>query len=185
MRRWSALCFVLLLSACASHPAPAPAAAGRSAAASAPSTDATPSLISPEELAGVWVEYWALTGHADTQRYAFYPDGRFGWLAADGGATPMAGRWGQFKITARANETALELLVQGHDERFGCEGMATRRILHDPAIRDRLVLGECPPNEEAKALDPSYRCLAISGRAFWRKMAAPADASPFIPANAK
>jgi hypothetical protein len=116
----------------------------------------------PEALHGSWVEYWAVSGRADTQRYTFMPDGRFGWCAGPSDAVPAL-RWGRFSVTP----DALVLSVQGEDARRDCDGAAACRTVHQPALEQRLPLGPCPPNEEARALDAHYRCVSVAGQAFW------------------
>jgi hypothetical protein len=129
------------------------------------------------DLRGLWVEFWAVSGSADTQRYAFFEDGRFGWTAASSAAAPVARRWGRFEVAG--NE--LVLSIEGYDERFGCEASAACRVTHPQAIVERLPLGECPDNEEARALDQGYRCVSLGGQAFWRDASASADPKAFLP----
>jgi len=135
--------------------------------AAAPSTVAASTAggeqpLAPEALHGSWVEYWAVSGRADTQRYTFTPDGRFGWCAGPSDAVPAL-RWGRFSVSP----DALVLSVQGEDARRDCDGAATCRTVHEPAVEQRLPLGPCPANEEARALDAHYRCVSVGGQAFW------------------
>ena len=128
-----------------------------------------------DALSGLWVEFWALEGHADTQRYALFEDGRFGWSAArEGEGQGGARRWGGWT----AEGDTLVLRVEGHDTGAGCADAACR-VRHDPPLEQRLQLGQCPPNEEAKALDASYRCISIAGQAFWRRAQADDPAAYF------
>ena len=124
---------------------------------------------------GLWVEFWALQGHADTQRYALFPDGRFGWCAAKEGPTGGARRWGTWSTEG----DMLVLRVRGQDSGTGC-ATADCRAQHEPPLEERLQLGPCPPNEEARRLDASYRCLSIAGQAFWRREQAE-DPAAYVP----
>jgi hypothetical protein len=134
----------------------APASSGGEQAAAEPPLDAA-------SLHGSWMEYWALAGHADTQRYTFRPDGRFGWCAApDTNAVP-ARRWGRYSLEGED----LVLSVQGEDASADCDGKGPCRSAHQPALEQRLPLGACPPNDEARALDAHYRCISVGGQAFW------------------
>ena len=129
----------------------------------APPASAPAPASTPAELAGAWVEYWAVSGATDTQRYRFGADGRFEWHAAP--ATPdLARRWGSFRIDGEE----LVLSCEGHERRGDCKGAACT-VADQPPVEHRLQLGECPPNVEAKALDANYRCLSIAGHAFWRR----------------
>jgi hypothetical protein len=162
------------LAACAAPPKPAPAAPSAtdpSAASNASASAAVPALP------GRWVEFWALPGGgADTQCYAFFDDGRFGWHAAAAGSDPDARRWGHYRV----EDGALVLSVEGHEQRSGCEGTACRVPLAQPQQQE-LPLGECPANEEAKSLDPAYVCVSIAGHAFWRDTKAQPDPAQYIP----
>ena len=126
-------------------------------------------------LSGVWVEFWALQGDADTERYALFDDGRFGWRAPAAGASAVVRRWGQWTATP----DTLVLSVQGEQKRSDCEGDACT-VAHQPALEQRLPLGDCPPNEEARTLDASYRCIGIGGQAFWRRPQ-PEDPAAYLP----
>jgi hypothetical protein len=147
----------------ASAPASTTAASAAPVATGAvPATSGGEQPLAPEALHGSWVEYWALSGRAETQRYTFMPDGRFGWCAGPSTATP-ARRWGRFSVAG----DALVLNVQGEDAQRECDGTGGCRALHEPALEQRLPLGACPPNEEARALDTQYRCVSVGGQAFW------------------
>jgi hypothetical protein len=108
------------------------------------------------ELIGTWVEFWAVTGRADTQSYMFGADSSFEWRAAraagTSGPTLRAG-------TFRLEGGALILTITREEPAM------------KPAHRgdERLPLGACPPDQEARAIDASYRCLSFNGRAFWRR----------------
>lgn len=136
----------------------------------------------PRELAGVWVEYWAPAGKADTQRFVFLPDGRFAWQAAVSGQLPASGparKAGHFQLEREAEDAALLLRVASEELR--AEGDAgARRVDYAPHRLERYELGECAPNVEAKALDAHYACLSIAGRAFWRQSAVTADAEALL-----
>jgi hypothetical protein len=98
--RWAALA---LVSGCAGAAAssPPPAAAG----SSPPLTAAA--------LNGVWVEYWAPGGSADSERYQFDAAGRFAWDArrTAGGHGP-AHKQGAFQLP---NPSELVLSVEAED----------------------------------------------------------------------
>lgn len=119
--------------------------------------------LTPETLHGSWVEYWALAGRAETQRYTFMPDGRFGWCAGPDSQAAPARRWGRFSLAG----AELVLSVQGEDASASCDGKAGCRTAHEPAVEQRVPLGACPANDEARALDAHYRCISVGGQAFW------------------
>lgn len=145
----------VLVAGCSKQPEPAPVAEP-SAGAEAP--------VDAAQLQGSWVEFWALSGKADTQRYTFLPDGRFGWQAAPDSTASPARRFGRYELQG----AELVLRVQGDDARGDCTDAAPCRTFHDPAIEVRLPLGGCPDNTEARSVDQSYRCTAFGGQAFWR-----------------
>jgi hypothetical protein len=153
-----------------SEPAPNPPAPS-----SSPQTASAGAERANASLNGLWVEFWALEGHADTQRYALFEDGRFGWCSAREGAGQGARRWGRWT----ADGETLVLRVEGRDQGSACQEPACRQS-HEPPIEERLQLGPCPPNEEAKALDASYRCISIAGQAFWRRAHA-GDPAAYFP----
>jgi hypothetical protein len=164
---------VLLWVAACAAPKPAPQTAPAEPAA-VQSPDASAALPA---LPGRWVEFWALSGGgADTQCYAFFDDGRFGWHAAAAGSDPDARRWGHYRV----EDGALVLSVEGHEQRSGCEGTACRLPFAQPQ-QQQLPLGECPANEEARRLDPAYVCVSIAGHAFWRDTKASPDPAQYIP----
>jgi hypothetical protein len=115
-------------------------------------------------MSGEWVEFWAVDGQADTQRYALMPDGKFDWQAARKGDSPLARRWGSWRVEG----DTLLLHCEGEEQREHCSGDACR-VVNNPAREERVQLGECPPNEEASSLDVSYRCVSIGGHAYWRR----------------
>src|SRR5436189_6161887 len=81
------------LAACSATPKPAPLAPPTAEPAATPARAALPALP------GRWVEFLALSGGgADTQCYAFFDDGRFGWHAAAAGSDPDARRWGHYRV---------------------------------------------------------------------------------------
>jgi hypothetical protein len=167
-RRWLLTsCSLLWLcsawTGCASQEPVAPPAPEPSAGGELPKTAA--------ELEGSWVEFWALSGKADTQRYTFLADGRFGWQAAPGAADTPGRRFGRYEVQAGE----LVMRVQGEDARGDCTDAAPCRTFHDPAIELRMPLGACPDNSEASSLDQAYRCTAIGGQAFWRSNELRAD----------
>jgi hypothetical protein len=159
----------LIAAGCASSESPPsspPEAVAASAGAEQPA--------STDTLDGLWVEFWALQGHADTQRFALFPDGRFGSCAASEGPLRGARRWGTWSVQG----DTLLLQVNGQDSGKSCTDPRCR-IRHDPPLQERLPIGVCPPNEEAKALDASYRCISIAGQAFWRRAQAEDPAAYF------
>lgn len=137
--------------------------AAQGAPAEAPAAEEQPALTQ-QALEGLWVEFWAVAGHTDTQRYAFFPDGRFGWCAASSAQGPTARRFG--RVSLQAGGTELLLSVEGQAER-SCETSACLERFPAP-VEERLVIGACPPNEEARAIDANYRCVSLGGQAFWR-----------------
>ena len=162
----------LIAAGCAS---PAPEAQTPQPAAQSPAAAQSAGAEQPAKpIDGLWVEFWALEGHADTQRYALFEDGRFGWCAASDGPAHGARRWGQWS----AQGDTLVLRVRGQDSGKSCDG-GSCRVQHEPPLEERLQLGPCPPNEEAKALDASYRCISIAGQAFWRRARAEDPAAYF------
>jgi hypothetical protein len=117
---------------------------GCASAPAAPAPVSTPDVtaVTATDLHGYWAEYWAPGGHLRTQRHLFLPDGRWGW-ACEGGCpapTHSSGRW-------------------------TLEGAVIH--IESPDGPQQLELEQCPPNEEARAMDAEYRCLAIGGRVFW------------------
>jgi hypothetical protein len=148
---------------------------GASAPSPEPRSSGAERAFEGDSLAGLWVEFWALEGQADTQRYALFEDGRFGWRAAPGDESDVLWRWG----TWTREDGALALRVEGEERGGACEGDACRVRL-DPPREERLPVGECPPNDEASTLDPSYRCVSLAGQAFWRRPQA-GSASAFLP----
>jgi hypothetical protein len=157
-------CACVCLGACAAAPR---------AVSPTPSSSPAPST----ELSGVWAEYWAVNGGADTQRYLFLKDGRFGWLAAAQPApnTPIQ-KQGTYALEQSGASWVLVLRIAA--ERFAaCSSQCAhhdegpRRVEHVSPIVERYEIGECAPNLEAQSLDARYACRAIGGRAFWRRAA--------------
>lgn len=127
-------------------------------------TEPTEPVIAGPELFGVWVEFWSVSGHTDTQRYAFFEDGRFGWRAAATSTGEVSWRWGQATLAADGKEMLLS--IEGHAS-LNCADAACR-VQHNPSLQERITVGPCPANEEARTLDADYRCFSLDGRAFWR-----------------
>ncbi|MDH5672318.1 MAG: hypothetical protein OEZ06_09225 [Myxococcales bacterium] len=153
-----AFCLAFALSLASGCTPAEPPAAGRSEPApQAAETAGAEMAESPRALVGLWAEFWAPEGgRAETQRYAFLADGRFAWLGPGGDAVrgpSYSGHYGQ-------QGSALRLAVE--QAKDAGEAIAAGASLS-------LELGDCPPNEEAKALDHNYRCLSIGGRTFWRR----------------
>jgi hypothetical protein len=169
-----------LAPSCAAH-APPPIAASRppSAAEARRPTGA---------LHGLWVEYWAKGGKADTQRYVFLPDGRFAWQAPDQEAPPQRAvrKAGHFELHGQGVSEALVLYVS-LEEFAACSAPCAqasaglRQVEHSPPLVEQYELGECAPNQEAEAQDAHYACRAIDGRAFWRQPLTAAGLPPSAP----
>jgi len=137
----------------------------------------------PGQLQGFWAEYWARAGQAETQRYVFLADGRFGWLAPlrDVPRQDPLQRSGSYSIEGNL------LLLDVSRERFaactaGCAQAGEAKVVeHAEPLRISLELGDCPANEEAAQLDASYQCRSIGGRAFWLRAAPDEEAAaPFF-----
>jgi hypothetical protein len=164
----------LCLAACA----PAAANTAPPLTAATPAAQPEAHARSASELQGMWVEYWAVSGQLDTQRYVFLEDGTFSWIAPHDfkGRTAMR-KLGHYQLEGNA------LLLQVSTEEFApcatCSAEAEReskRVEHATPLVERYELGECAPNVEAQALDQHYACMAIDGRAFWRRPLPAADA---------
>jgi hypothetical protein len=150
------------VAACATAPA-SPAPTVPPSAAPAPPVAEPAFEMSDGALVGEWAEFWAVSGGAATQRYTFWPDGRFEWQAPPGAAAdPIRRRFGTWDLA----QDRLILHVTGQEP----AGEAA-------SSEEQLELGPCPANEEARALDASYRCVSIRGRAFWRR-GSPATGGP-------
>ena len=168
------LCFaVAVLGGCASaSSAPAASSTTASAGAEEPQPSAA-EPVSPGDLTGTWVEYWAVNGGADTEHYAFTAPDRFDWHAAEDAAAQTAvEKRGAFRLETDGKATFLVLEVQS--EKFAaCQTCAqtagAREVQHESPLIERHELGECPSNPEAKQIDAGYTCRAIGGKAFWRK----------------
>ena len=153
------------------------------AAAEHPGIASPTSSSASAELRGVWSEYWAVAGQADTQRYTFSDNGEFRWSAAPSQSAPQAGtpvqKQGKFELY-RSDQRRWLVLHVGETELAGCDSACEGeegafRIQHSPALLEEIELSECPPNVEAQQLDAHYACLALGDQAFWRKST---DASP-------
>jgi hypothetical protein len=154
------LCFLWLLSMAGCAAGSATTEPNASAANAEPTQGAEP-VCTLEDVQGTWAEYWAPAGRVETERYAFLADGRFGWLAPKQGraADELAQRSGQY-------------VVDGHDLVLRIDRerpMQGTSAAVSPVRAERVSLGPCPPNQEARALDASYTCLSIGGRAFFRE----------------
>ncbi|HKU41687.1 MAG TPA: hypothetical protein VJR89_26200 [Polyangiales bacterium] len=153
----------LLLAACAGGPTPPPAAASQ------------PTAAEPVDLRGTWVEYWAVNGKAETDRYDFSEQGRFDWhAAAQTESRNPVEKQGTFRVE-RAGDAAV-LVLEVERERFagcssGCPQSGPREVTHSTPIVERYELGECPVNPDAERVDRNYTCRAIGGKAFWRRAA--------------
>jgi hypothetical protein len=136
---------------------------------------------------GVWQGFWSLKGRVATERFLFLDDGHWGWLDATDESEAMtarpvqrSGRWDiEEGVVVLAELQRKEIVGCEHgsssgppcDDSLDCErcGRAYRIVRHNTPIVERLIIGECPENEEAKALDREYTCSTIGGRVFWRK----------------
>jgi hypothetical protein len=129
------------------------------------------------DLRGTWVEYWSISGRADTDRFAFDEQGRFDWHAsAKAEAKPPTAieKAGAFHVEHDGRAAVLVLEVER--ERFAAcaapcaQSAEPREVEHSAPIVERYELGECPVNPEAERMDASYTCRAIGGKAFWRNV---------------
>lgn len=151
-------------------------------AGAAPATQhASTGEVTDGELSGEWFEYWSRAGQAKTQRYIFRSDGTFQWSAAPSVSAPAAGtplgKRGSYEVRQNDQGRSLVLYVAVTDLAgcdSACEAGERRpfRVEHQPALREPLALGECPPNVEAEHLDARYACIALGEHAFWRGPAA-------------
>ena len=156
--------------ACHREPAPPPEYAPMPASTAAPAEPA-PAAAAPApaakgapgtEIAGEWVEFWALSGGADTQRYVFGPDGYFEWSAAETSKDAVVATFGAYTF----NGTTIDLTIKAERPRDskctdGCKSAV------EPPRTAQLAVADCPPNEEARSLDGRYRCLSFGDRPFW------------------
>lgn len=160
--------------ACAGDSAPPPEYPQMPASSAAPPAiplEGAPSSAAPAakgkpgtELAGEWVEFWALSGGADTQRYVFGADGQFEWSDAAASKEPILATFGSYTFDG----TSVTLTIKMERPRdLKCDSGCRKPV--EPPRTTQLGVNECPPNEEARALDASYRCLAFGDRAFWLK----------------
>ena len=155
--------------------------ASRPAAVSEPTRALPPTAASPQTgvavahaIVGAWAEYWAVRGGADTQRYEFFEDGRFAWLApAQAAASTSIRKTGTYSLEREGARSLLVLRVAVErfaacDERCAHHADGPQTVEHATPLVERYEIGECAPNVEAQALDGRYACRAIDGRAFWR-----------------
>ena len=124
---------------------------------------------SRDTVVGTWAEYWSVAGHATTAQYTFAANGTWTWRGAPNTEPTVAGRAGRWELT----DGALVLTATSQDEIAGCpaacDGGAARRVELKPPVVERLPVGACPPNDEARKLDASYTCMSLGDRAFWRR----------------
>jgi hypothetical protein len=153
--------------ACRPDPAPPaeypPMPASTAGSAEVPAPPAPAAKGAPgTELAGEWVEFWALSGGADTQRYVFGPDGHFEWSAAETSKDAILATFGTYTFDG----TAIALTINAERPRDSkCTDGCKTPV--EPPRTARLAVNDCPANEEARALDASYRCVSFGDRAFW------------------
>lgn len=114
------------------------------------------------EIAGEWVEFWALDGAADTQRYVFGTDGHFEWSAEAASKDAVLARFGEY--TYDGTNVTLTIKAERPRDAKCTDGCKTPV---EPPRSVQLAVEDCPPNEEARALDASYRCLSFGDHAFW------------------
>jgi len=138
-------------------------------------------------LVGIWQGFWSLKGKVETDRFLFLEDGRWGWLAtANTNATntlqpvQRSGRWEMEEgIVVLTELQRKEIIgckrespsVRSCEDEQRCEPCSPeyRIVRHDTPVIERLAVGKCPDNQEAKTLDREYTCLSIGERVFWRK----------------
>lgn len=134
-----------------------------------PATATPASAPTRDALVGTWAEYWSVAGEAATAQYAFQADGSYTWQAVPSSQPTVAARSGRWELTGGT----VVLTATSQDERPGCptacESGGARRVTLDPPIVERLAIESCPPNEEARKLDPSYTCMSLGERSFWRR----------------
>lgn len=191
-----ALLAAVTLTACSTSSAPPAAEASARTTGADDSQPVAAAELRPEDLRGTWVEYWAVDGGADTERYSFSELGRFEWsssYSAQASAQPpqtAIRKAGTFRIERTGPTPALVFDVQ-HETFAGCSAPCTagtepREVDHAPALVERSELGECPSNPEAQRVDANYTCRAFGGKAFWRKAPEPpATSEPRAPAAAQ
>jgi len=169
---------VIACAACSSqsaNPPPAPETRSTGADVSQPSA----AVVRPDDLRGTWVEYWAVDGGADTERYSFSELGHFEWNSTYSAQTsPHAPQTavrkaGVFRLERNGSTPVLVLEVQ-HEAFAACAApceatTGPREVEHATPLVERYELGECPSNPEAQRVDASYTCRAFGGKAFWRK----------------
>ncbi len=119
---------------------------------------------------GTWAEFWSVSGEVPTEEHVLGADGVWSWRAAPNPDSTVLARAGRWALDGRV----LVVTVEARDERASCASLdcevgAARRVAVDPPERERLELGTCPPNDEARALDAAYECLSLGGRTFWRR----------------
>ena len=140
------------------RPRPSPAQEQASAPA-APAAAAAPTL------AGRWVEFWALpSGDADTQCYAFFDDGRFGWRAAASSSEPARAAG----ATIASSDGALVLSVEGQEQRSGCSGHGLPQCRSRSPRSRNSRSATARPTKRPRASTPPTRAARSPGHAFWR-----------------
>ncbi len=139
------------------------------------------------QLVGIWQGFWSLKGRVATDRFLFLEDGRWGWLATTDTKVAntirpvqRSGRWEMGEDVIVLTELRRKEFVgckrdsssdQTCENTSDCEPCSAeyRVIRHDTPVVERLTIGECPDNQEAKMLDQEYTCLSFGERVFWRK----------------
>jgi hypothetical protein len=175
------LALALVLVACSSQSVtpPAPESPAPRSSGADDSQPTAASEVRPDDLHGTWVEYWAVDGGADTERYSFSERGRFEWnssySAQTGKQAPQTAvrKVGAFRIERNGATPVLVLEVQ-HESFAACAAPCAssdraREVDHATPLVERFELGECPSNPEAQRIDASYTCRAFGGKAFWRR----------------
>jgi hypothetical protein len=172
-------CLGCVLACTSSRPppvsAPGPATPPTAAASGAAHSDTgAADEAAAQALVGAWAEYWSVHGGVDTQRYVFFADGRFVWIAPAAAAPSTSIRkTGRFALEHDGARSLLVLRVAAErfaacDERCAHHADGPQAVEHATPIVERYEIGECAPNLEAQALDQHYACRAFDGRAFWR-----------------
>lgn len=122
-----------------------------------------------DAVVGTWAEYWSVAGKAATSQYVFGADGTWSWHAVPESEPTVAERAGRWELV----DGVLVLTATAQEERAGCvppcETAAPRRVELNPPVVERLPIGACPPNDEARKLDASYTCISLGDRAYWRR----------------
>lgn len=125
--------------------------------------------LTRDAVVGTWAEYWSVAGKAATSQYEFAADGTWKWHAVPAAEPTVAERTGKWEMV----DGVLVLTATAQEERAGCvapcESVAPRRVELNPPVVEKLPIGACPPNDEARKMDASYTCISLGDRAYWRR----------------